>query len=269
MSRFITDEQWRQYDEVGYLRLGKLLNEAELAALQQRIDDIMLGKANVNYDRMMMQLDSSTGNYGDAGKQTKGFKMATLNYRKIEELEFDPLFLKYMQHPVFREACVRIYGPETPISCFRAMFMNKPARKGTVLPWHQDRWTFLDRDPLVTIYTALDPATTANGCVKIIPGSHRMGLINPSHGSGFLTQEQAERICTPDKAMYFEMQAGEVSLLHNWVLHSSEVNRSDIARRAFSVCYMDARTKASNGAAFSVIFGEGALVPQELETVKT
>ena len=32
----------------------------------------------------------------------------------------------------------------------RAMFMNKPANKGTFLPWHQDRWTALDRDPQIT-----------------------------------------------------------------------------------------------------------------------
>ena len=68
----------------------------------------------------------------------------------------------------------------------RAMFMNKPARRGAVLPWHQDRWTGLDPDPLVTIWTALDPCTIDNGCMRIIPASHRK-LVNPDSLSGFLS----------------------------------------------------------------------------------
>ena len=151
MSNFITSEQWAQYERDGYLKLGKLLSDSELKGLQQRIDDIMLGKASVNYDRMMMQLDSGSGKYEDAGAQSKGFKGSTLDYRKIQELEFDPLFLAYMQKPIFREICAKVYGPNTTVAAFRAMFMNKPARKGTFLPWHQDRWTFLDRDPLITL----------------------------------------------------------------------------------------------------------------------
>lgn len=61
------------------------------------------------------------------------------------------------------------------------MFMNKPAGKGTALPWHQDRWQHLDIDPLLTVYTALDPATAANGCVKVVPKSHKLGILNPDH----------------------------------------------------------------------------------------
>lgn len=78
----------------------------------------------------------------------KGFKGATLDYRKIQDREFDPLFLRYMQQPEFAEICRRTYG-DVPVAAFRAMFMNKPAQKGTFLPWHQDRWAFLDRDPLI------------------------------------------------------------------------------------------------------------------------
>ena len=193
MSQLISDQQWQQYDRDGYVKLGQLLSEAELQAAQQRIDEIMLGKARLNYDRMLMQLDSESGKYEDAGVQSKGFKGATLNYRKIQELEFDSFFLAYMQRPILREICGRVYGAHAPVAAFRAMFMNKPARKGTWLPWHQDRWVYLDHDPLITVWTALDPATVANGCVQVIPGSHKAGLINPSHPSGFLTTEQAQQ----------------------------------------------------------------------------
>ncbi len=262
MSDILSDKQWEFYNQNGYLRLGKLLDGADLAKVQGRIDDIMLGKATLDYSRLMMQLDSETGKYNDAGEQSRGHKGATLNYRKIQDLELDPVFLEYMQRPIFREICRRVYGGETPIATFRAMFMNKPAHKGTFLPWHQDRWSYLDREAQVTIYTALDPATKANGCVQIIPGSHKMGVINPSNPSGFLTEEQAAKFNRPEQIHFLELEAGEVALLHNLTLHASDVNRSDVSRRAFSVCYMDARTVANNGESFPVIFGKGSVEPQ-------
>jgi ectoine hydroxylase-related dioxygenase (phytanoyl-CoA dioxygenase family) len=213
-----------------------------------------------------MQLDSATGEYGDAGDQTNGFKGATLNYRKIQGLEFDPVYLQYVQRPVFRDICARLLGPQTDVSVFRAMFMNKPANRGTWLPWHQDGWNFLDRDPLITVWTALDPATVQNGCVQIVPGSHRAGVINPSHDSGFLTPEQTAEHVPPQQVVSLELEAGEVVLLHNWLLHASDVNRSTGSRRAFSVCYIDAATRAEVGMTFPVVFGARALQPDELTT---
>jgi hypothetical protein len=257
----LSEEQWAQYFRDGFIRLGKVLGDEELQQLQTRIDAIMLGEADVDYSQMMMQLDSETGAYGDAGKMSKGHKGATLNYRKIEQLEFDPLFLEYMQKPIFREICARVYGGHTDIASFRAMFMNKPADRGTLLPWHQDRWSHLDRDPLITVWTALDPATRENGCVQIIRGSHAWGVINPGHGSGFLSEEQAAQFAPEEDVIYCELEPGEVVLLHNWLLHSSDKNHSSQSRRAFSVCYMDARTKRvdSGQEVGSRIFGEGAL----------
>jgi phytanoyl-CoA hydroxylase len=264
----VTEQQWQQYEMMGYLNLGKVVSDDELRTLQQRIDDIMLGKADIDYDKTLMQLDSETGAYGDAGKQSKGHKGATLNYRKIEQLEFDPLFLRYMQKPIFEDICRRTYGDGVPVSCFRAMFMNKPAGKGTELPWHQDRWRKLDRDPQITLWLALDPATPENGAVRVIPGSHNV-LLNPAHPSGFLSEEQASLI-DERKARLLTLEAGECVLLHNWLLHASGVNRSSIARRAFSVCYMDGRTLTdkSEPTNFPVIFGEGALKVEQLQAAK-
>jgi hypothetical protein len=255
----ITPQQWSAYHTAGYLPLGRLLPEADLEALRRRIDDIMLGRAAIDYSKLLMQLDSTTGRYEDAGPQTRGHKGATLAYRKVQDLECDSLFLAYVQRPIFREICAAIYGPAVLIACFRAMFMNKPAQQGTSLPWHQDRWTDLDRDPQITVWTALDPATVANGCVQVIPGSHQSGLINPSHPSGFLTPEQVRIHCPPDKIKYLELRPGEAVLLHNYTLHASEVNTTAVPRRAFSVCYMDGRTRSTRGEQFHTVFGPGAL----------
>lgn len=245
---------WEAFARDGFLRLGRVLDADALALLQNEIDAVMLGTADVPYDQMMLQLDSLTGAYGDIGPQSKGHKGATLAYRKIQDLERDPVFDTYLKRPLFRRICAHVYGPDTPIAVFRAMFMNKPAHQGTVLPWHQDRWNWLDRDPLVTVWTALDPATRANGCVQVVAGSHHGGLVNPDHPSGFVRDDQAAAILERHPVEALEMEAGEAVLLHNWLLHSSDVNRTDAPRRAFSVCYMDARTRSSGDHAYTRVF---------------
>ncbi len=260
----LTDSQWTEYLDLGYLNLGRIAPDT-LQAMQARIDAIMLGQADLPYDNLLMQLDSTTGAYEDAGEQSKGFKGATLDYRKIQDLEYDPTFLAYLQAPIFRDICARVHGASTPIAINRAMFMNKPANKGTFLPWHQDRWTAYDRDPQITIWTAMDPATRENGCVQVIPRSHRHGLINPTHPSGFLSQAQAAAICTPDRIVYLELKPGEVVLLHNYLLHASDVNRSSQSRRAFSVCYMESATlEKGEPCRHPIAFGPGALTVEQL-----
>ena len=239
----LTAEQWQQYDQNGFLRLGKLLTDQELQDLQDRIDAIMLGQVDVAYDQMLMQRAAADGDATSNGPQTKGFKGATLDYRKIQGLELDPPFHRYISRPLFRHIAARIYGTDTDVGIFRSMFLNKPANLGTPLPWHQDHWSNLDRNPLVTIYTALDKARADNGCLSIIPRSHRLGVINPSGGSGFLSAEQAEEVAANHESMLLELEAGEVVVLHNWTLHSSAGNTSDRPRRAFSLCLMEADTR--------------------------
>ena len=258
MFNALTDAQWSRFKTDGYLRLGQTLADDELSQLQQRIDDIMMGTADVDYDRMLMQLDSIPGVSDAPGPQTKGHKLATLAYRKIQDLEYDPVFLSYMQRPLFGHICARVYGLGQRVASYRAMFMNKPAREGTYLVWHQDRWTSLDRDPLITVWTALDPATEDNGCVWVTPGRHHT-LVNPDHGSGFMTESQIERLTAETEPVPLILQAGEAVLLHNHLPHSSGVNQTDTARRALSVCYMDAATVSQENRDYPVLIGQDAL----------
>jgi len=245
LKPLISKEQWEHFDEYGYVILSpeQVLDQTRLQFLLTRIDDIMLGRANLDYSKIMMQLDSETGRYEDIGEQSLGHKKATLQYRKIQNLEHDNLFAEYIRLPIFEEACRRVYG-NGPIRAFRIMFFNKPAGKGTSLPWHQDRWQHLDIDPRLTAYTALDPSSTVNGCVQVIPGSHKKGVVNKVHHSSFLTEEQVQEHCPESEIVNLELKGGQVALLHNWTIHRSGVNNSkDMARRAFSVNYCDGDTQ--------------------------
>lgn len=233
----LSDEELKKFYQQGYLCLGNVVPDSEIEALCQRIDDIMLGK--IKYENMLMQLCPSAGN-SDLSRQTKEFKGSSLKYRKIQDLEQDHLFLKYIQNPLFRDITHKIIGLK--ISIFRAMFFNKPAEKGVPINWHQDGVGGWDLNilPKITIWTALDATSVANGCLQIIPESHK--TIIPKEGDQLSLEEGV--IHAPDeKRLYLEIGRGEVVLLHNWTLHRSETNMTNHPRRAFSVCYIDSATK--------------------------
>lgn len=249
----LTEQQWNDHARDGYLHLGKLLEPEEVDALRQRADDLALGE--VKNPEVQMQLDTG-GAYEELPAAVPGFESGTIRYRKIQGLETDELFSRLVRHPLSLEICARQYGRHAPISIFRAMVMNKPAGQGTFLPWHQDGgnvWA-LDRDPLVTIWVALDPATRANGCMEVIPGTHRLGLL--SLFGSTVADEDVARHCPPESIVPLEVEPGHGVLLHNWLIHRSGVNPSPVPRRAFTACYMDGRTQSTlTGNPFPLVAG--------------
>ncbi len=241
------------------MRLGQVATDEEFAALRQRTEDITAGR--VQHDGMWFQLDLG----GDEYKLGPGGKFAgpSDEYRKIEGWERDPVYLAYTQHPVFRGITRQLIGER--VSSFRCMFMNKPPRKGTVLPYHQDggegwRISSVDGDDFATIWTAIDPATKANGCVELVPGSHRLGLL--SRRGHVVSDAHIQEHADNHPSVFLELEAGEAMVLHNLSLHRSGVNGSDIARRGYAVCYMDGaihRTDDPERKPFPMIFGPEAL----------
>jgi hypothetical protein len=248
----LTEENWSDYLRDGFMRLGEVLGPDEVALLRERADDLATGR--VSNPAIEMQLDTG-GSYGDLAETIKG-SVGTLAYRKIRGLETDDHFAKLLRHPEFLELSARHYGAHAPIATVRAIIMNKPAGLGTVIPWHQDggdAWQ-LDRDPLVTIWVALDPATVANGCLEAVGGSHRLGMIDAFRVSP--SDEDVARYCTPDRVVTIELEAGHAVLMHNWLIHRSGVNPTSAPRRAFLACYIDGRTQSKlTGVHFPMVAG--------------
>ncbi len=225
--------------EHGYARLGVVASEPELAALRSRADEIMLGK--ITYDDLFFQLDTHSGDYQDL-EFGKGYQGPSLNYRKVEKLEKDPLFRTWLNHPVFEELAKAIYPGG--VSVYRALLMTKAAETGgTYLPWHQDGGLFwgLDRDPTLQVWTALDDAPEDAGCVEVFPGSHKGGLARPV--GGVVPPDIVNTTRAEQEALLLPAKAGEVLLIHNHLWHRSNVNKTGKPRRAFTVCYMNDETR--------------------------
>jgi len=281
----LTEAQWLQYDRDGYLVLDAAASPEELASLNQRLTQIMMGEVQYG-EKLLMQLDPSSLTppvpsagaagaaaaaavddevrardlYASLGTETSGqsvgFKGPSLAYRKIGEaqggLECDPLFLAYMRRPLFRHICARTYGPHAPISVYRAMVMAKPENDlggGTPLPWHQDggNWWALDRDPLCFVWLALTPATRENGAVEVVRGSHKRGILS-QRGHTLSPDHVAKYVdgAAPEDRVVVELKPGQAFLCHNWTVHRSSINTTPTARRGFSVNFIDGRTRVLN-----------------------
>jgi hypothetical protein len=228
----------QRYTEVGFARLGKVLDDEAREALCARADAIMLGRSpDAGF---FFQHDSATGRYTDL-EHRKGWTGPSLAYRKIEKLERDPLFFAWIENALFARVARAVIGEA--VSLYRAVLFTKAAHGGTHLPWHQDGGRFwgLDRDPVLQIWTALDDAPASAGAVEVLPGSHKGGLATPLGGvvpDPVLHARGADAGAVPLPAV-----AGEAILIHNHLWHRSGVNTTGAPRRALTVCYMDAETR--------------------------
>jgi len=237
-ERFDIHPALAHYAEHGYARLGRVLSDEGLAALRERADDLMLGR--VSYPGLFFQPDATTGRYEDAPLGL-GWQGPSLDYRKLEKLEKDPRFLAWLENPLF-ERVARALIP-SDIVLYRAILFHKGQAGGSNLPWHQDggRLWGLTREPELQVWTALDDAPEDGGCLEVIPGSHRGGLVTELGGvvpADAVAAAGAEARTVPLPAL-----AGESILIHNHVWHRSGRGRPGLRRRAFSACYMDADTR--------------------------
>jgi hypothetical protein len=227
-----------RYDADGFVPLGRVASDATLEALRARTDDLMQGR--VTYDGLFFQHDTATGRYEDL-EYGRGWQGPSDNYRKIEKVERDPLFAAWIDNPLFeRVARARIDGD---VVIYRACIFAKRAHGGTMLPFHQDGGRFwgLSREPDLQIWTALDDAGEDAGCLELVPGTHKAGLVTPLGGvvqKNFLDASDCE-----ERVVRLPARAGDVVLIHNHVWHRSGLNQTGAPRRALTICYMSAATK--------------------------
>jgi phytanoyl-CoA hydroxylase len=226
---------WRVY---GWARLGRVAADDALESLRERADDIMLGR--VVHPGLFFQRDSESGRYEDLAFG-RGWEGPTLEYRKLEKLEVDPVFRTWLENPLF-ERVVRAVVPGD-VAIYRATLFTKSARGGSELPWHQDGGSFwgLDRDPELQLWTALDDAPEGGGCLEVLEGSHLAGLATPLGGT--IPRDVRDAACADERKRSVPAVAGEVLLIHNHLWHRSGSSATGRPRRAFTVSYMPASTR--------------------------
>ena len=228
-------DTWR---EQGFVKLGRVVDDATLERLRTRAVELMLGQ--VTWPGLFFQMDTSTGDYRDAPLGL-GWQGPSLNYRKLEKLELDDQFRELIRHPSL-EPLVRALIPGR-VTLYRAIIFNKAAGGGSEIPWHQDggRLWGLSRDPEVQVWTALDDAPLSGGCLDVVPGSHRWGLSTPL--GGVVPDDVVLRHDVDAKVVRLPVEAGESVLLHNLVWHRSGKTSTGQRRLGFSACYLSDDTR--------------------------
>ena len=115
--------------------------------------------------------------------------------------------------------------------------------------WHQDfafwRENGIERPAMCTIAIALGPVTEANGCMRLVPGSHRLGALPISEiGEGQGTDPAAvEAALDGASTELCELASGDMVVFHSNTLHSSGPNESDVPRTMLMMSY-NARSNA-------------------------
>jgi phytanoyl-CoA hydroxylase len=115
--------------------------------------------------------------------------------------------------------------------------MTKEPRHTSDTGWHQDiRYWSYERPELVSVWLALTPETTQNGCLRLIPGSHRLHLDRDRFDREiFLRPELPENQQLIEKAIWAELEPGDVLFFHARTFHAASRNHTDRAK--FSVVF--------------------------------
>lgn len=218
MIPVLSHKQLSAYDELGYLHSIPVLSPDEVAYFRDAIEETcrVLGG-------------------------------------RVTRLDAPHLFFRWAwdlsTHERVLDCMEQLIGPNVLLKSTRLFY--KFGNTGSFVGWHQDGITEEVKAAYVpAIWLGLTPATAENGCLRVVPRSHRLGLIphadrpNPDN----LTTQGATaqvRIGEPQDVV---MQAGEMSLHHPLVLHASNPNRSGESRIGFSATYSSPALTASRSA---------------------
>ena len=159
-----------------------------------------------------------------------------------------PVMEQYARHPKVCGALSQIVAAHLPywdgsVKCMHSMlFVKPPGFQGR--SWHQDEVYIPTRDRSLTgAWIALDDATKENGCLWVIPGSHRAGYLYPERETTDLDEyDYANEAFGFDDSTQIpvEVKAGTLVFFNGYILHSSLKNRSNEYRRVLVNHYMNA-----------------------------
>lgn len=236
MADPLSPEQRRHYDEHGYVVVAGLFEAAELARWRDRFSEIV-ERGAPRADGLLVMRDVMVAK-GAVAPATAAEATA-----KVQDFENDPVLYEYVVHPRLLDVVEGFVGRD--VASIHTMLINKPPGVDGRHPLHQDLlyFPFRPAERIVAAWTALEPSTRENGCLVVVPGTHRGELLrheNPDweyvNGGYF----GAAGVGAETERVHLEMEPGETVFFHPLLLHGSGRNRSSGFRRAISAHYASA-----------------------------
>jgi len=230
LSQAQIDQFWRD----GFLIVEDLLDQGEIDALRERIAWVVAGKAKTIAPTLLqVEPDVAAGkaeadNYADS-------------LRKLSHLAFyDEIFQAHARNPKILDIIESLIGAD--IKLYQDQIFMKPPKIGSRQRYHQDMPLGFHIDPphMVTCWAALDEATIENGCVWMLPGTHKFGIIDQAEWSVY--EEKSVAGALPEEEPV-RLKSGSCSFHHGLIMHCSRPNLTDQRRRGYATHYVSAHCR--------------------------
>ncbi|CAD5227156.1 unnamed protein product [Bursaphelenchus xylophilus] len=236
-GKVLSRQQMQFYHENGYIVLKRYISPKDLEKYRNRFNDICDGK-NVPKDMTIMRDVSYAAMKKPAVERT---------VLKVQDFNNDPIMFSYCKTPQIVEVVQDLIGtPNSTLMAMHGMLINKPPDAGNLStrhPMHQDSHFFPFRpvDYVCCAWTAMEKVNRANGCLVVVPGTHRLPLLEhgyPKWEGGVNKAFYGVTDFDPNSPrVHLEMEAGDTVFFHPNLLHGSGANRTEGFRKAISCHY--------------------------------
>eukprot|EP01084_Bolivina_argentea_P147851 258639_1 len=246
ISNILSQSQKDFYDKNGYLVIKKLLTDSEISKYYNRFDELVENPKE-RTPLLMVMRDVSLKNL--AKKDRKSEQVVT----KLQYWPYDKVLWTYAQHKNIIKYIEAIIGED--IRAHHFMSINKPPDPGPLSsrhPLHQDQWyfPFIPSKHIVCSWTALQYVNRQNGCLVVIPGTHKTKLLPhayPKQWSGAVNkayhgiQYKGDISQLLSQRVHLEMDPGDTVFFHPLLIHGSGANLTNANRRSISVHYCNSK----------------------------
>lgn len=211
----------RFFQENGYVVAKGLFSRDELASLE------------AEFDRIVSQIVATGENVNARWSGPEMDRLAATETTVVHThnvQQFSGTWLRAMLNEKFLDVIEAILGPD--IVLHHTKLFLKPPEKGSPFPMHQD-WSYFptDKDTMIAGIIHLSEATDEMGCLRVYPGTHRLGRLEGSMGSTDLLTERYPI----EGATVLEAEPGDVVFFHYFLIHGSMPNRSSRPRKTVLV----------------------------------
>lgn len=158
----------------------------------------------------------------------------------------DPRLLELLLSDQVLDLVEPLIGPN--IGLWTSHFICKDPFTGRATPWHEDsaywKGKIQSYEKIVTVWLAMDRSTKENGCMRVLPGTHRNGFSEYEDvDRKFNTFGSQIKNVDESDAVYFELEPGECSLHDSRIIHGAKANTSPYRRCGYTMRYFSTELK--------------------------